>query len=89
MTWRGRGGAIRKRYGRKDRRTFSVEVRWTGYPAKYTIVHASSDRSAEKAAHYEAMRLALRTPGMGTPDRIIVHDDGGSLARHAHEVRGQ
>lgn len=79
---------LQSRYGRaQGTRAFSVEMRWAGHPTEYEVVHAKTEKGAEKAALYASMRAAART-GRGRPDLVIVHPDAGSKAEHVNRLRG-
>ncbi len=80
---------LRKRYGRAGGggRAFSVEIHWAGYPAVYKVVHAKTDKGAEKAALHASMRAAAET-GRGRADKVIVHADAGTKAEHFNRLRG-
>ena len=86
---RRRGHSLRKRYGRAKggERAFSVEIRWTGYPTVYKIVHAKTDTGASKAAMHAGMRAAAEHH-RGRPDAVFVHADAGTKAAHVNRLRG-
>jgi hypothetical protein len=79
---------LRRRYGHAHgERAFSVEIRWTGYPTVYKIVHAKTDAGASKAAMYAGMRAAAEMR-RGKPDTVIVHADAGTKTAHVNRMRG-
>lgn len=86
--------SLRRRYGRarspwpKAReRAWSVEIRWSGYPTEYEVVHAKTEDGAERAALHASMQAAARTH-RGRADNVVLHDDAGTKAEHAQRMRG-